>query len=128
MLPWLVLLGLILLLYVNSVWIRKVLGVERRSFVDDYMNDQHRKITKYIQMSCLVIVVILAFSGSWFSSYPQLFGIAVLLFITLTESVRIYMLYRYGNNKKEWLATLQELIILLVFILGVMYYAMNDPL
>lgn len=99
--------GALLLTYLVDLFLRKLLGLEKRShFKSNYVNDRHKKVAFYLRVGgAIALAPILSFSYDNGLIYTALGFVAVGLVNTLYQA---YMEKRYAENPKDALYTVLE--------------------
>lgn len=111
------LLGMVAILFLVNLFLRKVLGVEKRSLMKaSYVNDRHKKFEFYIGIAGAIGVGAAAIYGYGKSGlYPIYATVIVALISTL---YRAYMERKYAENPREYIFTLLEFPLIILFILS----------
>ncbi|WP_174615096.1 DUF4181 domain-containing protein [Virgibacillus ihumii] len=119
--------GLVLIIFLFNIIMRKVLHVERKKpFSYNHINETHKKAdwTLRIIYIILAIVSIIVFSVNYqlmkYSAAVSL-GLTV-VFLILEEALRAVMEFKYKKGKNDYLLTINQL----VFGLVVMYYTLSS--
>ena len=109
--------GMFAILFLVNLFLRKVIGVEKRNFLKaSYVNDRHRKIEIYIGIAGVIGVGAAAIYGYGKTGlYPIYATVIVALISTL---YRAYMERKYAENPKEYLFTLLEFPLVILFTLS----------
>lgn len=115
--------GALLLTYLVDLFLRKLLGLEKRShFKSNYVNDRHKKSAFYLRVGgAIVLVPVLSFSYNNGLMYSILGIISVGLVNMLYQA---YMEKRYAENPKDALYAVLEFpltIIPLLMMAGVLF-------
>lgn len=119
--------GLVIALYLFHQVMTKILKVERRFFSYNYVNEQHKKIDWYVRMGMIIFLLIGFFinmnkygiDAIWFLEPWFL----ILVLVTLTESLRAYMEWKYAENRNEYKLTIFQL--LFIFLVITIFYLTN---
>lgn len=110
------LLGMVAILFLVNLFLRNVLGVEKRSFFKaNYVNARHEKVDFYLNIAGTVgMVAAFIYGYEHGALYPIYASVIVALIATLYKA---YMEKKYAENPREYVFTLLEfpLIILLIF-------------
>lgn len=117
--------GMFAILLLVNLFLRKVLGVEKRSFLKaGYVNDRHKKIEIYIGIAGVIGVGAAAIYGYGKSElYPIYATVIIALISTL---YRVYMEKNYAENPREYLFTLLEFPLSILFILSLASFLFPD--
>ncbi|MFD1031636.1 DUF4181 domain-containing protein [Metaplanococcus flavidus] len=111
--------GSISIIYLVDLFLRKLLGVEKRKlFKSRYVNDRHKKVDFYLRIAGAVfLVAALAYGYENGPLYPIVATIGAALMSALYQA---YMEKRYAENPGDHLYTILEfpLTIIPVLILG----------
>ena len=109
--------GMFVILVLVNLFLRKVLGVEKRNiFKAQYVNDRHKKMEFYLSMAGLVLVVAVTIYGYGKSAmYPIYATLACLLIATL---YRAYMEKKHAEEPREFLFTLLEYPLMVLLLLS----------
>lgn len=109
--------GMFVILFLVNLFLRKVLGIEKRNFLKaHYVNDRHKKVDFYLNMAGIVGVLAAAAYGYGKSGlYPIYATLVVALIVTM---YRVYMEKKYAEHPKEYLFTLLEFPLMILFILS----------
>lgn len=111
------LLGMAAILFLVNLFLRKVLGVEKRSFFKaNYVNARHEKVEFYLNIAGAVgMVAAFIYGYEHGALYPIYASVIVALIVTL---YRAYMERKYAENPREYLFTLLEFPLIILFILS----------
>lgn len=109
--------GMFAILFLVNLFLRKIVGVEKRSFLKaGYVNDRHKKVEILIGIAGAIGVGAAAIYGFGKSGmYPIYATVIVALISTL---YRAYMERKYAENPREYLFTLLEFPLIILFILS----------
>lgn len=114
--------SLALLLIIFNYTVRKLLGVGRKKpFSYHHMNQRHKKLDWSVRIVFIIIVVFIHLSrenntevdNPW---YFQIWFITV-IFLTVSELLRAFMEWKYAENRKVFLATILELLLVISIII-----------
>ncbi|MGE7674388.1 DUF4181 domain-containing protein [Lysinibacillus sp. NPDC094403] len=112
---------LIVLVLVISIFgfiIRKLLGVERKKwFSYNHINERHKKL----DWSVRIIFTSLLLISSYYTIYNDTIGIPwffktwfiLIVFLVTSEMLRAFMEWKYADNKRDFLATIAELMFMI---------------
>lgn len=113
---------LLLLFHIFGTVMRKWLRVEKKKrFSHNHVNDQHSKIDWSIRIVFMVIIFVGTFINAtrdpvekiWFlEPWYLLFGL-----IFLSESVRVFMEWKYAENKNAFIFTLSQLVFSMIVVI-----------
>lgn len=109
-----------LALYFSNKALRKWLQVEKKSmFSYHHVNETHRKIDWTIRISFMLLLIISVFINVERIPLEPLWyfqtHIIMFVFIIVLETARAIMEKRYAENKNDYLFTLSQLGIIVVF-------------
>ncbi|QHJ69855.1 DUF4181 domain-containing protein [Planococcus halotolerans] len=109
--------GMVAILFLVNLFLSKVLGVEKRSLMKaNHVNDRHKKVEFYIGIAGAIGVGAAAIYGYGKSGlYPIYATVMVALISTL---YRAYMERKYAENPREYIFTLLEFPLIILFILS----------
>lgn len=111
---------LIVLVLVVSTFgfvIRKLLGVERKKwFSYNHINERHKKLDWSVRIIFMSLFLI-----SYYMIDNDTFGIPwyfetwfiLIVFLITTELLRTYMEWKYAENKRDFVATLAEMLFMI---------------
>lgn len=113
---------LLLLVHIFGTVMRKWLKVEKKKrFSHNHVNDHHSKIDWTIRIAFMFIIFVGTFINAtrdpaekiWFlEPWYLLFGL-----IFLSESVRIFMEWKYADNKNAFIFTLSQLLFSMIVVI-----------
>ncbi|ATP41993.1 hypothetical protein CSE16_19315 [Solibacillus sp. R5-41] len=115
------LLVLFLVFWIFGIVIRKLLGVEKRkSFSYNHVNDRHKKL----DWSVRIIFLILLLFSNYYTIYNKVIGtywyiepwFVLIIFILISELLRAFMEWKYAENKRDFIATIAELLFIITFL------------
>ena len=117
--------------YIFEIIMSKYLKVEKPKFFSyNHVNEKHKKIDLIIRITSTIAILVSSFYFTinvenlpWFL---QVWFI-ILIFIVISELVRIYMQWRYVENKKEYIFTLTQLVfntILWTTVIGTSFFGL----
>lgn len=95
--------------------IRKLLGVERKKwFSYNHLNERHKKLDWLVR----IFFVILLFISNYYTNYNDILGtywyfetwFIIIVFLITSELLRTFMEWKYAENKKDFIATLSEML------------------
>lgn len=98
--------------------IRKLLGVERKKwFSYNHINERHKKL----DWSVRIIFISLFYISSYFMIDNDTYGIPwyfetwfiFIVFLITSEMLRAYMEWKYAENKRDFLATIAEMMFMI---------------
>ncbi|MER2192240.1 MAG: DUF4181 domain-containing protein [Solibacillus sp.] len=114
--------SLALLLIIFNYTVRKLLGVGRKKpFSYHHMNQKHKKLDWSVRIVFIIIAVFIhlstenntEFDTPW---YFQIWFITV-IFLIVSELLRAFMEWKYAENRKAFLATILELLLVISIII-----------
>lgn len=115
------LVGVWLILFLFGEMTRRLLKVERKKmFSHNHVNARHKKIDWGFRIAAIILIVVGGFVN--IARYPStilFFETYFLLFVMifLTESVRIWMEWRYAENRNAYLLSLIQLIFIAIVLI-----------
>jgi len=117
-------LSLIVLVLVINIFgfvIRKLLGVERKKwFSYNHINERHKKL----DWSVRIIFIGLCFISSYYMIDNDTLGIPwyfetwfiLIVFLITSEMLRAFMEWRYAENKRDFVATIAEMVFMIIIV------------
>lgn len=108
------LISLVLVLIIFNYTVRKLLGVDRKTwFSYNHINERHKKLDWTVRITFLIILFFIylytvsniELITSWYFN-P---GFLVFIFLIISELLRAFMEWKYVENKKVFIATIIEL-------------------
>lgn len=110
------LVGAAFIFYLVSLFLRKLLGIEKRNLMSPgYVNERHEKVEFRLGIIAAVLVAAVTI-GSGFKSLNPIY--AGLFFGLLITMYRAYMEKKYAENPNEYLYTLLEFTIGILLMLS----------
>ncbi|MGE7999763.1 DUF4181 domain-containing protein [Lysinibacillus sp. NPDC093190] len=116
------LIGLLLVISTFGFVIRKLLGVERKKwFSYNHLNERHKKLDWTVR----IIFTSLFLISSYYTIYndsvgtPWYFGtwFIIIVFLITSEMLRAFMEWRYAENKRDFVATIAEMMFMISIVL-----------
>ncbi|MGE7023623.1 DUF4181 domain-containing protein [Solibacillus cecembensis] len=108
----------VLVINIFGFVIRKLLGVERKKwFSYNHLNERHKKLDWLVR----IFFIILLFISNFYTNYNDIFGaywysdtwFILICFIITSELLRVFMEWKYAENKKDFIATLAEMLFMI---------------
>ena len=108
------LISLVLVLIIFNYTVRKLLGVDRKTwFSYNHINERHKKLDWTVRITFLIILFFIylytvsniELITSWYFN-P---GFLVFIFLIISELLRAFMEWKYVENKKVFIATIIRL-------------------
>lgn len=121
-------------IFVLNAFMRRYLKIEKKkTFSYNHVNEKHKKIDLIIRFGGLVFVIITYF---YVSSNPDLEGtigayvpfILLITSIIILELVRAFMEWKYAENKKAYILTISQLILILIFLVTFFLFIIRNML
>ncbi|PKH12041.1 MULTISPECIES: DUF4181 domain-containing protein [Planomicrobium] len=111
------LLGMVAILFLVNLFLKKVLGVEKRNiFKANYVNARHEKVEFYLNIAGTVgMVAALIYGYEHGALYPIYASVVAALIVTLYKA---YMERKYAENPREYIFTLLEFPLIILLILS----------
>ena len=105
---------LALVLNIFNFIVRKLLGVEQRNrFFTIYINERHKKLQSYVRIGFVIMLLFSFIFTIYIVNSLQLlihWPILILfIYVVISEIIRAYMEWKYGENRKAFIATSIEL-------------------
>lgn len=115
-------------IYLFNIVMKRVLKVERGFFSSYYVNEQHKKIERYVRISMVVLMVVgfivninrfgvdpIWFLETWFLLF---------VLIAVTEGLRAVMEWKHAENRNDYKFTVLQLlfIFMIIAILSMTYF------
>lgn len=117
--------GMLVILFLVNLFLRKVLGIEKRHFLKaNYVNDRHKKVEFRLNLVSAAGVAAAAFYGYGKSGLYPLYAVAIFALIGIFY--RIYMEKKYAENPREYLVTLFEFPLVVLFTLSLGSFLFPD--
>ena len=122
--------GFFILIVISTISVvkfslRKILKIEKQKkdfFSYDYINDQHKKIDKWVRWGWLFIgltTIYLVF----FQELPVMFYFSLFIAWMATDAfVRAYFQWKYSEQPKESVLTISEMLIWVTAVTVVIYF------
>ncbi|MCS0669997.1 DUF4181 domain-containing protein [Cytobacillus firmus] len=112
------------LIYFFELGLRKWMKVEKRKFFSyNHVNDKHKKLDWTIRISFMVVLLI--GSSINMERYPMEFSwylepwFLLIVFNVMTETARVFMEWKYAENRKAYVVTLCQLVFILILLFTV---------
>ncbi|MGE7909672.1 DUF4181 domain-containing protein [Lysinibacillus xylanilyticus] len=111
----------VLVINIFGFVIRKVLGVERKKwFSYNHINERHKKL----DWSVRIIFMSLFFISSYYMIDNDTLGIPwyfetwfiLIVFLITSEMLRAFMEWKYAENKKDFVATIAEMVFMIIIV------------
>lgn len=108
---------LVLVINIFGFVIRKLLGVERKKwFYYNHINERHKKLDWSVR-----IIFILFFISSYYMIDNDILGIPryfetwfiLIVFLITSEMLRAFMEWKYAENKRDFIATIAEMVFMM---------------
>ncbi|MEG0385593.1 MAG: DUF4181 domain-containing protein [Solibacillus sp.] len=117
------LLVLFLVFWIFDVVIRKLLGADKRkSFSYNHVNSKHKKIDWSVRITFMILLLLshyYTFYNNTFENYWYMEPWFVLIsFFLVSDLLRAFMEWKYAENRKNFIATIAELLFGLSVILS----------
>ncbi|MFJ7183394.1 DUF4181 domain-containing protein [Lysinibacillus xylanilyticus] len=105
----------VLVINIFGFFIRKLLGVKRKKwFSYNHINERHKKL----DWSVRIIFIGLFFISSYYRIVNDTFGIPwyfetwfiLIVFLITSEMLRAFMEWKYAVNKRDFVATIAEMV------------------
>lgn len=125
---FILLVGPLVLLYIFNKIVRKHLNVEKpKMFSYNHVNQNHKQLDWTIRIVFIVAMLISPFI-TYISEDISRFAapVLVLIYIVISEIARAYMEWKYAANPKAYIATISQLIFLLIWFIPVYYILFVD--
>jgi len=112
---------LVLVINIFGFVIRKLLGVERKKwFSYNHINERHKKL----DWSVRIIFMSLFFISSYYMIDNDTLGIPwyfetwfiLIVFLITSEMLRAFMEWRYAENKRDFVATIAEMVFMICIV------------
>ncbi len=111
---------ILLLILVVAFWIfgfviRKLLGVEKlKWFSNTYVNERHKNLDRSVR----VIFIILFLFGNYYTFTNESIGtysylipwFVIIILLLISDLLRAFMEWKYAENKRDYIATIAELL------------------
>lgn len=115
------LISLWLLIASFSFGMRKLLKVDRKKwFSYNHINDLHKKTDWAIRITFIIVLFASTFYMIYTDSLETVWYLEtwfiLLVFIVVSESVRVYFEWRYSENRKAFVLTILEMVFIIVLI------------
>lgn len=121
----LVILGIVVLISILNFILRKLLKIEKEKkdfFSYDYINEQHRKIERWVRWSW-VLVSLIAFSLILYRELPVIFYLFLFIAWIATDAfVRAYFQWKHSEQPKQAILTLSEMAVWISAVTFVIYF------
>lgn len=113
----------LLLLFSFHTVMRKLLKLEKvKFFSNNYLNEEHKKIDRKIRITSIVVLligfIINVIRGPvdkfWFFEPYFLFFLSIIA----SESARTFMEWKYQENRKAYIFTINQLVFLVIFMVS----------
>lgn len=110
--------GMCVVCFTFSYFMRKLLKVENKKwFSYNHVNELHKKLDWAIRITSTVVII----ASTYFKFYDESIEIPwyfdvwfiLILLIILSESVRAFMEWKYDTNRKAYILTLSEMVLLM---------------
>ena len=114
---------LALVLNIFDFIVRKLLGVEQRNrFFTIYINERHKKLQSYVRIGFVIMLLFSFIFTIYIVNSLQLLihwpFLILFIYVVISEIIRAYMEWKYGENRKAFIATSIELFLAIgIFIL-----------
>lgn len=111
-----------ILTFIINVVLREKLGVEsKKNFSYNHVNQKHKKIDWILRAGFIGLLLLMSFykfkinpvNNLWYTN-P---GYLAMIFIIISESIRVIVEWKYSENKKEYIITLVQLISIIIFLI-----------
>lgn len=117
--------GMFVILFLINLFLRKVLGIEKRNFLKaQYVNDRHRKVEFWLSMTGVAGVVAATVYGYGNGAFFPIY--ATLISGLIITAYRVYMEKKFAEHPKEYLFTILEFSLMILFILSLGSYLFPD--
>ncbi|WP_033540995.1 DUF4181 domain-containing protein [Planococcus sp. CAU13] len=117
--------GMFVILFLVNLILRKLLGVEKRHFLKaNYVNDRHKKTEFYLGIAGAVAVAAAAIYGYGRSGLYPVYATAI--FALIGTVYRAYMERKHAENSREYLFTLFEFPLVILFTLSLGSFLFPD--
>lgn len=109
-----------ILTFIINVVLREKLGVESKKFFSyNHVNQKHKKVDWILRAVFIGFLLLMSFyrfeinlgNNSWYMN-P---GYSAMIFVIISEIVRVIMEWKYLENKKEYIISLVQLIWIIIF-------------
>ncbi|KPN89423.1 DUF4181 domain-containing protein [Lysinibacillus sp. ZYM-1] len=109
---------LILIISIFGIVIRKLLGVGRKKwFSYNHLNEKHKKLDWSVRLTFTGLL----FISTFHTNYNDILGVywyfetwfILIAFVITSESLRAIMEWKYAENKKDFVATLAEMLFMI---------------
>lgn len=118
------LVGSAIIIFLVNMFLRKLLGVEKRALLNPYyVNERHEKVEFRLSIIAAVLVWIVTIESSFKSLNPIYASLILGLLITL---YRAYMEKKYGENPNEYRYTLLGFAIGILLVLSLASFMFPD--
>ncbi|RIW28707.1 DUF4181 domain-containing protein [Bacillus salacetis] len=102
-----------MVIWIAKLILRKVFHIEKvkkKFFSNNYINDRHRKIDKWIRtISTIMFVFLILLQINYFEEATYLFASGVLSILILEYSVRLFFEWKYSSQPKQAILTFTEM-------------------
>ena len=121
----LVILGIVVLISIVNFILRKLLKIEKEKkdfFSYDYINEQHRKIERWVRWSWMLVSLI-AFSLILYQEFPVIFYLFLFIAWMATDAfVRAYFQWKHSEQPKQAVLTLSEMVVWVSTVTFIIYF------
>lgn len=113
---FILLLVLLVVFWIFGYVIRKLLGVERMKwFSYNHVNARHKKLDWSVRIIFIILFLISNYytftnesTGTYFRLTPWF---VLIILLILSELLRAFMEWKYAENKRDYIATIAELLL-----------------
>lgn len=112
--------------YVLKFTLRKLFNIEpskRELFSYNYINDQHRKVDKFVRFGTLIAGLVLLYFVILDEYPPPYYLVAAIAFIVVDQLIRAFFEWRASENPKQAILTLTQMTVIVAAMVFVFQYS-----
>ncbi|ANU20567.1 hypothetical protein BBI15_10235 [Planococcus plakortidis] len=121
----LVILGIVILVSIVKFILSKLLKIEKEKkdfFSCDYINEQHRKIERWVRWSWMLVSIFLIYLVLYRELPVTLYLSLFIAWIATEAFVRAYFQWKYSEQPKQAVLTLSEMTVWISAVTSVVYF------
>ncbi|MEZ0481618.1 DUF4181 domain-containing protein [Planococcus sp. SSTMD024] len=120
-----VILGIVVLVSIVKFILRKLLKVEKEKkdfFSYDYINEQHRKVERWVRWSWMLVSILLIYLVLYRELPVTLYLLLFIAWIATDAFVRAYFQWKHSEQPKQAVLTLSEMAVWISAVTFVIYF------